>query len=162
MITIEITNEVPAGEIDADLLRRAVEYVVQSGGIESARVGVAVVDDETIHRLNRRFLEHDFPTDVITFPLEQQDKHLEGEIVVSLDTAQREAGRFGWSTDDELLLYAIHGALHLIGYDDTTADAVQQMRQQERVMLAHFGRAARYDEPTEPDESCSPNLEEAV
>ncbi len=165
MMTVEITNEVPAAEIDAELLRRAVEYVVRAGGVESAQIGMAVVDDETIHGLNRRYLDHDFPTDVITFPLEEQDGHLDGEIVVSLDTARREAGRFGWSVGDELLLYVIHGALHLLGYDDTTADAARQMREQERIMLAHFGRAARYDDPaesTEPAESCSPGLQEAV
>jgi len=162
MITVEITNEVPAADIDADLLRRAVEYVARSGRLESARIGVAVVDDKTMHGLNRRFLDHDFPTDVITFPLEEQDGYLEGEIVASLDTARREAGRFGWSAGDELLLYVIHGALHLVGYDDTTADAARQMREQERAMLAHFGRAACYDEPTEAAESSSPNLEEAV
>jgi probable rRNA maturation factor len=120
------------------------------------------VDDETIHGLNRRFLDHDFPTDVITFPLEEEDGHLEGEIVASFDTARREAGRFGWPAADELLLYVIHGALHLLGYDDTTADAAGQMREQERVMLAHFGRSACYDEPNEPTESCSPKLEETV
>ena len=84
----------------------------------NARISVAVVDDATIAVLNRQFLRHEGPTDVLSFLLEQDEDGLEGEVVVSAETARRTAPRFGWSEGEELLLYVIHGTLHLAGYDD--------------------------------------------
>ena len=81
-------------------------------------VRVEEVDDPTIHALNVQYLQHDYPTDVLSFVLEQTDNRVEGELIVSADTASREAAEAGWSPHDELLLYVIHGTLHLVGYDD--------------------------------------------
>ncbi len=98
----------------------------------------------TIHELNRRFLKHDEPTDVISFVLDQADGIVDGQIVVSADTAAASAKRFGWTAADELLLYAIHGTLHLVGYDDRTARAQQAMRRRERRYLGQFGLSPQY------------------
>ena len=85
-----------------------------------ATISVAVVDDDAISELNGEFLGHQGPTDVLSFVLEQGEDFLDGEVVVSAETAQRAAAEFGWSAAEELLLYVIHGALHLAGYDDAT------------------------------------------
>ena len=85
---------------------------------ETAYVSIAVVDDPTIHGLNVQYLGHDYPTDVLSFVLEESTDRVEGELVVSADTAMRESQEAGWSPQDELLLYVIHGSLHLVGYDD--------------------------------------------
>jgi probable rRNA maturation factor len=154
MIDVQITKESDDDEIDADLLRAAVRHVLHAEGIAEAQIGVAIVDDRAIHELNRKFLEHDYPTDVITFPLASEDNHLEGEIAASIDTARRQAAEFGCPPGDELLLYVVHGALHLVGFDDTTAEAKQQMHEKEHEALAHFGRVPYYDEQTT---SVSPN-----
>jgi probable rRNA maturation factor len=114
--------------------------VLADAQCEVATVSIAIVDDETIHRLNRQFLEHDYPTDVLSFAL-TEPPHLEGEIVASIDTARREAAQAGWSTDDELLLYAVHGALHLVGHDDHDPADAAAMRIAERAVLARLGVA---------------------
>ena len=75
---------------------------------------------------------------------------LEGEVVVSGDTARREAARFGWTPGDELLLYVIHGTLHLVGFRDATPDQQAEMRQQERVCLSHVGVQLRHEDLGSP------------
>ena len=73
---------------------------------------------------------------------------LEGEIIVSADTAESSARLYGWSVDDELLLYVIHGALHLVGFDDKTPAMAAVMREQEAAHLAPFGLQPRWQETT--------------
>ena len=124
---------------------QAVQAILADKGIGEATITIAVVDDPAIHDLNRRFLNHDEPTDVLSFLLDDK-KGIEGDVVVSIDTAQRAAERFGWSTGDELLLYTIHGALHLVGYDDRDPESRAEMRERERHYLSPFGLRPRYDE----------------
>jgi len=138
------------GPFDEQIIKSAVRQVLQDGGIDRGEVSVAVVDDATIHEINRQFLCHDCPTDVISFVLERHESHLEGEIVASLETAIREAPRAKsagyvsgdravnghWSVRHELLLYIVHGALHLVGYDDTTDDDRRLMTEAEEKYLA--------------------------
>ena len=82
------------------------------------------MDDETIHELNRRLLDHDWPTDVLSFVLEDDGDHLEGEVILSADTAGDGRRRTRQLAAEEQLLYVIHGMLHLVGYDDKSdADA---------------------------------------
>jgi probable rRNA maturation factor len=139
MLTVEINNDQASLAVDEERLRQAVENVLRAGGIATAEVSVAIVDDATIHRLNVQYLDHDYPTDVLSFLLERSGDRLEGEIIASADTATRNATEFGWSAADELLLYVIHGALHLVGYDDSTDELQDVMRAAEAEQLARFG-----------------------
>jgi probable rRNA maturation factor len=127
--------------VDPRRLRRAVRLVLQGEGIARGEVSVAVVDDAEIHELNRRYLQHDYPTDALSFVLERRDGYVEGQIVVSAQTAQRTAPRFGWTGQDELLLYVVHAALHLAGYDDSTPQQAALMRRREDDYLARLGAA---------------------
>jgi probable rRNA maturation factor len=149
VFTIRVTNEQTILPVDAARLRRAVQTVLEDEPIPKAQISVAVVDDPTIHRLNRQYLNHDRPTDVLSFVLERSAGCLEGEVVVSAETAQEAAPRFGWSPADELLLYVIHGTLHLLGHEDQTAAGRDQMQARERTCLARFGLTPRYEESTE-------------
>jgi len=139
MLKIEIAIEQDSLSVDADRLRRAIEAVLGDAGIEESELSIAVVDDPTIHDLNRRFLAHDYPTDVLSFLLERDGSRLDGEVVVSADTATREAARLGWPAGDELLLYVVHGTLHLVGYDDVTDELRATMRAAERKYLTALG-----------------------
>ena len=139
MITIEVTNEQSTLPVDDRRLRRAVRMILQDASISTARISLAVVDDPTIHQLNRQFLRHDYPTDVLSFALDDSNGKLEGEVIVSADTAASSAPHFGWAAEDELLLYVIHGVLHLVGCLDADAGQRRRMRQQERTYLARFG-----------------------
>ncbi len=118
-ITIEIANQQPHLPLDRRLLRRAVRRVLRGAGVRKARISLAVVDDEVISRLNWRYLRHPGRTDVLSFLLDQGDG-LEGEVVVAAQTALRTAPHYGWPPHDELLLYVIHGTLHLVGHDDAS------------------------------------------
>jgi probable rRNA maturation factor len=146
-LTIEIADEQQTCRIDKARLKRGVTQVLLAAGIESAEISVAIVDDARMHALNRQYLQHDYPTDVLSFVLgfDEEEQALDGEIIVSADYASREAVRYGWSTDDELLLYVIHGCLHLVGYDDTTAEGKQEMRDAEAEHLAALGLKHRYE-----------------
>ncbi len=112
--------------------------------LREADVSLAIVDDPTIHRINREFLQHDYPTDVLSFLLERSADRLEGEVIASADTAIGSAARYGWAPADELLLYVIHGTLHLVGYDDLAPEPQVTMRERERDYLKHFGLEPRY------------------
>jgi probable rRNA maturation factor len=146
-LQITVANQQSTLVLDKRRLAGAVRRVLRGAGLQQATVSVAVVDDRTIHDLNRRFLGHDYPTDVLSFVLEQADGYLEGELVVSADTAVAAAAQFGWTAGDELLLYVVHGALHLVGYDDQSAGQRAAMRAEEREQLRHFGLEARYRRP---------------
>jgi probable rRNA maturation factor len=144
MISVEFTNRQPQ-PIDPQPLIAAVQRVLQSEGIKAAEISLAIVSDAEIHEVNRRFLQHDQPTDVISFVLEHSDTTLVGEIVASYETARREAIGYAWEPAAELLLYVIHGALHLAGYDDRNATDRRIMRSRERHYLALFQLEPRYD-----------------
>lgn len=106
--------------------KRAAEAV-----LKDRKVVVALVDDKTIAELHERFLDKPGPTDVLSFP--------HGEIVVSGDTASREAKRRGVAPIHELVLYVVHGALHLKGYDDRKPKDRSRMRAAERRVLKTLG-----------------------
>jgi probable rRNA maturation factor len=139
-LQVLVVNETDAA-VEAVWLEAAVQAVFADSAYAAIDVSVAVVNDEAIHELNRRFLDHDYATDVLSFALSDDGSCLEGEIVVSRDTAERAAAEAGWSTDEELLLYVVHGALHLAGYGDKTGAEAAQMRAQERAVLARLGVA---------------------
>lgn len=144
MVHLELVNEQSAVPVDEARLQAAVESVLGGEQYCEADVSLAIVTDEAIRNLNRRFLNHDEPTDVLSFVLDERPGYLEGEIIVSGDTAAARAGQFGWAAEDELLLYVIHGTLHLAGYDDTNPLAQAEMRLRERQCLAGFGRTPKY------------------
>jgi probable rRNA maturation factor len=143
MISIEIANKQNALELDFERLRQAAEAVLRDARIVGGTLSIAVVDDGVIHELNRQYLEHDEPTDVLSFVLESTGGRLDGEVIVSSTTAMRVATEYGWSPADELLLYVIHGTLHLVGYDDADAASCEAMRGAERRYLALFGLQPR-------------------
>jgi probable rRNA maturation factor len=160
-IDVLIANETDA-QVDGDRLEAAVALAIDGSAYLNGSVSVAIVDDETIHRLNRQFLQHDYATDVLSFTLEGQPPRLEGEIIVSLDTAARCAAEVGWPPDDELLLYVVHGALHLAGHRDKQPAAAAAMRAREAEILDSLGvrrslRDSRWSAAADGDqEACAP------
>ncbi|KAA5541559.1 rRNA maturation RNase YbeY [Roseiconus nitratireducens] len=105
----------------------------------SGELGVRFTDDATIHEINVRHLSHDYPTDVISFPYSDQPPRLEGELVASVDTALENAVEAGWAAGNELLLYVIHGVLHIAGMDDATPSQRREMRVAEQAVLNQLG-----------------------
>ena len=139
MHSIDINNQ-GTWPLDLERLRSVVEIVLRDAGIAAAEVSIAIVDDAAIWELNRRYLNHDFATDVLSFRLDDSTHHqrLDGEIVVSADTAERNAQKYGWTMEDELVLYILHGALHLVGHDDANESQRHKMREAEVRYLARL------------------------
>lgn len=139
-ITVEVSDTQSHLKVDPDAVARLVRETLAAEGVTRAAVSVALVDDPTIHTINRRHLDHDWPTDVITFPLSgPDDPELAGELVVSAEMAATTAEQAGVGAWDELALYVVHGLLHLCGYDDTTASDRDAMRRREGEILARLG-----------------------
>jgi probable rRNA maturation factor len=134
----------------AGLARRAVRSSVASEfertggrcvGAAGGHVVVAFVEDDEIQRLNERWLNHEGPTDVLTFDLRDDaaGMRMEGQIVASLDTAGREAAARGIEWRHELILYVTHATFHLLGYDDTSASQKRRMHTREDEVLTSLG-----------------------
>jgi probable rRNA maturation factor len=123
---IEISIEMPSREFPLSLakFRRDAAKAVAACGF-GGRLSLAVVSDATMRRVNREFHDCDEPTDVLAFALGAGGRDgFDAEVIVSLDTARREAAAHGVEPASELLLYVVHGVLHLMGHDDhALADA---------------------------------------
>ena len=126
--------------LDRGKLRELVRSVLSGEDVADYEISLAFVDNPTIHRLNKQFLDHDEPTDVLTFPYTDPGaKKLEGEVVIGYEVATEYAADRGHELALELVLYVVHGCLHLCGYDDTTDAAAADMRAAERKYLAALG-----------------------
>ncbi len=113
------------------------------------RLSIAFVTDAAIRRLNRKFLGHDRATDVLAFGLDPRGSRgpggeLFGEVVVSADTARREARARGIPVEEELLRYVVHGILHLLGFDDHRPRDRARMWARQEAALRRLG--ARRDQ----------------
>jgi probable rRNA maturation factor len=136
-----VTFRARCGNIGAAWFADAIRLVLDGEGREAADVSCAVVGDEEIHGLNRRFLRHDYPTDIITFPLEEHP--LEAELVISIDTARRQAREYGVRLREECARLAIHGTLHLCGFDDRTGQEREVMKEREEFYLLQYANPDR-------------------
>jgi probable rRNA maturation factor len=118
----------------------AAAWIAERFSLDSLSVSISIVDDPTIHRLNLEHLQHDWPTDVISFAFDSGPR-ISGEIIASWDTAERLSPVAGWQVADELLLYVVHGMLHLVGMDDIAPADKAEMRQVESEFLIAAGVA---------------------
>lgn len=154
MFTIHIANQQRVMRVNRPRLVELAESTLASERVRAADISVALVDNAQIHEINRNFLGHDYPTDVISFLLELDEprrkpkapppkppprgtgKTLGGEIIISTEYAVASAADYGWRPINELSLYLVHGLLHLCGYDDLTPGEQRVMRQREVEVLA--------------------------
>lgn len=139
-IEVEISDTQSHLAADPAFIEAFVRRALALEGVERASISIALVDDPTIHAINRRHLAHDWPTDVITFVLsEPDDPVLAAELVVSAEMAASTARDAGVDPRSELALYLVHGLLHLCGFDDQTLEAADEMRRREGEILALEG-----------------------
>jgi len=123
--------------VDRRRLRRRAGAILRSIDRADAELSVTLVDDAAIAELNGRYRGRPRPTDVLSFSL-LEGPHAErrgallGDVVISLETAARQASRAGRSLDDEVLRLLIHGVLHLVGHDHEDAADARAMRAAER------------------------------
>ena len=126
--------------IEKGRMREIARAVLEGEAVKDYEISLAFVDNTTIHRLNKQYLDHDEPTDVLSFPYSAGNaKKLEGELVLGVEIAKEQAAERGHDVQAELALYVIHGLLHLCGYDDKSAGAEKEMRERERHYLKQTG-----------------------
>lgn len=149
LVVIRETADLPAAE--ASILA-ALRAALARHGVTRADVNIVLVDDRRIAQLNEAHLQHIGPTDVITFDLRdepvrngaERPQKIEGEIVLSVETAAREAAQRGHAPESEAALYAVHGVLHLLGYDDADDEQARRMHAEEDEVLAASGLGRIY------------------
>ena len=166
---IDISDDQNSVQVDIKQLTQAIAHALQVEKVASAVISVSIVDNSAIHKINREHLQHDYPTDVISFQLdfaiEDDDEYedddnedrnddqlvglhselraqgamIEGEIIASAQMAAEMASSGQWTAMNELTLYVIHGLLHICGYDDLSPDEKRIMRARERAVLHELG-----------------------
>jgi probable rRNA maturation factor len=106
-----------------------------------AELSLVLVNDREMSRLHRQFMNIPGPTDVLTFPLEfdRRKRVTAGEVVVCVPEARRRSKELGTELKNELLLYALHGMLHLCGFDDRTDRGYRRMHDMEDRILRRLG-----------------------
>lgn len=130
------------GGLDATHLERAASLVLDAIGRADAELAVSLVDDDAIRDLNLRYRGKDGPTDVLSFaqsegePLACAEPDSLGDVVISVETARRQAEQGGWTLDEELHRLLIHGVLHLVGHDHERGGAEARRMQAEERRLA--------------------------
>ncbi|ACL22283.1 protein of unknown function UPF0054 [Desulfitobacterium hafniense DCB-2] len=132
------------------LLEQGIAKAVHlSAESEEAEVSLTLVDDARIHELNRDYRGVDRPTDVLSFALQEErsdepdildyEDHLLGDIIISVERARAQAIDYGHSFERELVYLAVHGTLHLLGYDHMEEEDKEEMRRQEEAVMSQIG-----------------------
>lgn len=139
-IQVEVSNTQSSLVVEQESIGSMIRRVLHFEGIPRAQISLALVDDATIRRINQRHLNHDWPTDVISFSLSEPDESLLiGELVVSAEMARNTAVEYQTDAHSELALYIVHGLLHLCGYDDGEPEDIRRMREREDEVLRREG-----------------------
>lgn len=136
------------------LIRRAVEETLAYEGVlDDCEVSVTLCDNEEIRELNKKFRNIDRATDVLSFPLfddDGMDAHVEeldcmlGDIVLSLERARQQAEEFGHSFEREVAFLTVHSTLHLLGYDhETSPEDEADMRRRQSEITDKMGLAVK-------------------
>jgi probable rRNA maturation factor len=119
---VSVLNRQDRVPVDRRKIGAAARRILKTLGYEGYELTVVLVDDREITRLNRQYFRRNRPTNVISFPLMDDSpvslrSRILGDVVISAETAQRDAGKAGEQAQDEILFLLVHGILHLFGYD---------------------------------------------
>lgn len=152
MLIIDFLDETNGvREVDLDLVGKLLQHAAQIEGIEDgSEVSVTFVTNEAIHEINRTYRDKDQPTDVISFALEElgEDEiqiigegipRVLGDIIISTDRTREQAEEYGHSFERELGFLAVHGFLHLLGYDHMTPEDEKIMFGKQDEVLESYG-----------------------
>jgi rRNA maturation RNase YbeY len=141
MATILLSSEFDPPRIDESWLEKSAEQLLATLARPEAELSILLVDDVHIESLNATYRNKPRPTDVLSFAMQEGDfgsvnPDLLGDVVISLDTAERQAREAGWDLRYELLRLLIHGVLHLLGYDHSEEYAeTEAMYQKEQELF---------------------------
>ena len=127
----------------ADVLERAARAALDLSGAPDADLTIVLVDEARIQGLNRDFLDHDAPTDVLSFPADESDpetgRRYLGDVVISFERASGQARERGHAIQAEMQLLVVHGVLHLLGHDHADAGEKERMWAAQAEALERLG-----------------------
>jgi probable rRNA maturation factor len=130
------------GRTTLALVRRAVRAALMAERVPDAEISVTLLRDAAVAKLNRQWLGHEGATDVLSFPLYDDGEPPVGDVYIGIDQARRQARELGVALREELARLAIHGTLHVLGYDHPAGPKrvkSEMWRRQERVLARVLG-----------------------
>ena len=154
-----ITNEQNTVDINTDFIKEvAIEIMSFIGLPDNSQLSMVFCDDEAIKELNSQYRNKNEPTDVLSFPIELEnfipEIRMLGDIVISTETAIKQAKEYNHSTETEIVILLIHGLLHLNGYDHIKEDEREIMQSKEKETFKHICEIKKfsniYNKSTEP------------
>ncbi|MGE6488391.1 rRNA maturation RNase YbeY [Paenisporosarcina sp. NPDC076898] len=134
-----------------EMIEKMLHHAAQAEGIESgSELSVTFVNNEEIQQINHEYRGKNVPTDVISFAMEELGEgemaievegvpRMLGDIIISVERAKEQAADYGHSEERELGFLAIHGFLHLLGYDHMEVDEEKEMTEKQEAILQSFG-----------------------
>ncbi len=142
-IAISVEGGLSAAEAHIPDLERVAGQVLRAFGLEDAELSVVLCDDAFILPLNRDYRQKDKPTDVLSFSQREgeeadEDDPVLGDVVISVETAARQAEERGHALEHELRVLLVHGICHLLGYDHEEDEEAEEMEALERDLLAEL------------------------
>jgi probable rRNA maturation factor len=154
---IHYRSEVRRSGVDSRALKRTLRKLLAEVGERDSAISLTLVDDQTIREINREHRHKDRATDVLSFPLvipsvsreapqpSSEPERLLGDIVISLDTARRQAADYDAPLQNELYRLMIHGLLHVLGHDHEETEERRLMESEERRLAAAIGMPWPYE-----------------
>lgn len=151
MIEIDFMDETESlNQQEIDFVQKILEHSAKEEGLGKSEVSVTFVTNEMIRDINREYRGKDQPTDVISFAMEElgegetaiigsPEPRMLGDIIISLDRTKEQAADFGHSFERELGFLAVHGFLHLLGYDHMTKEDEKKMFSRQEEILVSLG-----------------------
>ena len=120
------------------LLHKIVTLICSELELNILSLEINFVLSETMLKINKKYLKHNYSTDIITFDYSNERNNLDGEIFISIDDARENSKKYHVTLNDEILRLVTHGILHMTGYDDTTTAKRRRMKEVEDVMVQKF------------------------
>lgn len=139
MIKIAVNNQqnlITLDERFENMLQSIANKTAELEGYNQGELSFAFVGNKQIQELNCKYRQVNSPTDVLSFSM---DDEIWGDIVISIERAQRQAEEYGHSLERELGYLVVHGILHLLGYDHKSPGEKEEMRQKEERVLSELG-----------------------
>jgi probable rRNA maturation factor len=136
-----LANEQPLSFDEVTLSSLARHALTEEDVDEGAELSLLFVEPDHIRKLNNRFANNDYPTDVLAFPMMEDDEEgslLLGDVVICPQIAEKNAAELGHELQDELAALVVHGTLHLLGYDHQREDDKVKMDSRTRAILSSF------------------------
>lgn len=142
---IEVFNEYDKDIKELNILKDFINYASEKLTLKNVMFNVIIIDNDSIHKINKEYRGIDRPTDVITFALEDDKKidtpevRILGDIYISYDKVISQAKEYGHSIKRELCFLGVHGLLHLLGYDHMNKKDEEKMFSLQKELLDSYG-----------------------